>query len=215
MVFSFTTGNSIFLKNSVKKQSKIISYSEDNFSFRCVSTELVPCYLPSLFMRGFYPLHCYWIYFPACFVRQPGLEAAALKGMWGITECSQLHAGSLCDSWATGLMQYISELAGECICIGRLCYLQFGHKCSYCWTAAFVLISTDKYVDRLGREREIREAVRTVKGLQMVLSKEGSVTELGSEYPPGNMNLTTEGCLVQEKNVTRTGKYSLAHSDWK
>lgn len=57
--------------------------------------------------------------------------------------------------------------------------------------------------------------MRTVKGLQMVLSKEGSVTELGSEYPPGNMNLTTEGCLVQEKNVTRTGKYSLAHSDWK
>lgn len=90
----------------------------------------------------------------------------------------QLYTNSLCSSWAIGLTRCIGELTGKYhVCIGRLCYLQFWYKCSCCWNTVFVLMSTDKDIDRLGgAKRGQREAERAIKGLKTVPSK-GKVTE--------------------------------------
>jgi len=128
-------------------------------------------------MCNIYPVYYYWICFPACFVGQSSLEAAALKGAWRVMESDQLYTHSQCSSQMVGVMQYVGELTGKYrVCIGRLCCLQFLHTCSCCWNTVFWCLQTKILIGFLGGKRGWREAMRTIKGLKTVLSKE-KVTE--------------------------------------
>lgn len=81
-------------------------------------------------------------------------------------ESGRLHMNSLCSSQAIGLMQCISEITEYHVCIQSLCYLQFWHKCSCCWNTVFVLMSTDKDIDRFRGKEGLKRGCEHYKRIE-------------------------------------------------